>query len=68
MFLIRWWKGLAGVMSANLWMVLSLITAIGLIAALYYWWISDRSELKKKAFMATAILPLLLGVVLALDG
>ena len=68
MFLIRWWKGLAGVMSANLWMVLSLITAIGLIAALYYWWISDRSELKKKAFMATAILPLLLGVVLALGS
>jgi len=68
MFLIRWWKGIASVMSANVWMILSLLVGLGLIAALYFWWIADRPEVKKKAFIATAILPVLLGIVLALGS
>lgn len=68
MFLIRWWKGLAGAMSANIWMILSLILGLGLIAALYYWWIADRPEIKKKAFIATLALPILLLIVLALGN
>ena len=68
MFLIRWWNTLAGSMSANLWMILSLLIAIGLVAALYFWWIADRPELKKKAFFATVITPVLLGIILALGN
>ncbi len=68
MFLVRWWKGLAGLMSANLWMILSLIVAGGLIAALYYWWIADRPDWKKKAFFATLGLPIMLLVILALGN
>ena len=68
MFLIRWWKGLAGSMSANFWMILSLLVGIGLIVALYFWWIADRPELKKKAFFATLITPVLLAVILALGN
>ena len=68
MFLIRWWKALAGSMSANIWMILSLIAGIGLIAALYFWWISDRPDLKKKSFYATVVTPILLGIILALGN
>ena len=68
MFLIRWWKGFAGSMSANVWMILSFLAAIGLIAALYFWWVSDRTEVKKKAFVAALITPVLLGVLLALGN
>ena len=68
MFLIRWWKGLAGSMSANIWMILSLLAAIGLIGALYFWWIADRPEFKKKAFLATLVTPVLLGIILALGN
>lgn len=68
MFLIRWWKALAGLLSANLWMILSLIVALGIIASLYYWWIADKPELKKKAFMSTVISPILLLIILALGA
>ena len=68
MFLIRWWKALAGSMSANIWMILSFLAAIGLVAALYFWWIADRPELKKKAFFVTVITPVLLGIILALGN
>ena len=68
MFLIHWWNLLAGSMSANIWMILSLLAAIGLVAAVYFWWIADRSELKKKAFFATVITPVLLGILLAIGS
>lgn len=68
MFLIRWWKALAGFMGANLWMILSWLVGVGLVATLYFWWIADRPELKKKAFIATLVTPFLLGIILALGS
>ncbi len=68
MFLIRWWKAIARLMSANLWMIISFITALAMIGSLYYWWIANRPELKKKAFVATIISPVLLLIVMALGN
>lgn len=68
MFLIRWWKSIAGAMSANFWMILSILISIGFIASLYYWWISVRSDIKKKAFVATLVTPILLLIILALGN
>ena len=68
MFLIRWWKAIAGILSANLWMILSVIGAIGIITSLYFWWIANRPELKKKAFIATLVTPILLMMIMALGA
>lgn len=68
MFLIRWWKAIAGLLSANIWMILSMLAAIGIIIALYYWWIANKPELKKKAFVATLVSPVLLMLIMALGN
>lgn len=68
MFLIRWWKGIAGIFSSDIWMILSLIMALLVILSVYYWWISDRLDLKKKAFVLSIVMPCILGIVLALGS
>lgn len=68
MFLIRWWKALAGILSANLWMFISLIMAVLIVVSLYYWWIANVPGLKKRAFLASIVSPILLLIIIALGA
>lgn len=66
MFLIRWWKNIAGMLSANVWAMLSILAAAFLIFMLYCWWMPQGYMSKKRAFIGTVATPLVLLLCLAL--
>lgn len=68
MFLLRWWKGLAGILSANAWAFVSILLAAALVFLLYCWWMPQSYMTKKRAFLGSVALPLVLLLVLALGN